>query len=254
MNNTLPVRQPALADQVYEIILRSISDGTYPAGTLLPSENQLAEQFNVSRPTIRAAFARLVERGYIKRQRGVGTYVADRPSIVNPLYQFMDVHERIAARGYTPGFKQLKTQLIAADEYLSKTLDVPEGSNILNIQKLFTADGNPIILFINFIPEWVYQERLSPEEVLKPGATQPFFAFFADKCNQRVKYLTSVIKPEVVQNCDLPEEFKFDNPNTPILVVEDVGFDEGDTPLFLSIEHLVKEASNFHIVRYVENL
>ena len=254
MNSNLPVRQPSLADQIYEIILRNISDGTYPAGTLLPSENQLAEQFDVSRPTIRAAFARLGERGYVKRQRGVGTYVADRPSIVNPLYQFMDVHERIAARGYTPGFKQLKTQLIAADEYLAKTLDVPEGSNVLNVQKLFTADGNPIILFINFIPEWVYQDCLSNEEVMEPGATQPFFKFFADKCNHRTKYLTSIVKPEIVKNCDLPEEFEFDDPNTPILIVEDVGYDEGDTPIFVSIEHLIREASNFHIVRYVENL
>ena len=63
MDNGLPIRQPSLADQVYEIIVNGISNGTYPPGSLLPSENQLAERFNVSRPTIRAAFARLVERG-----------------------------------------------------------------------------------------------------------------------------------------------------------------------------------------------
>lgn len=254
MNTNLPVRQPALADQVYEIILKSISDGTYPAGTLLPSENQLAERFNVSRPTIRAAFARLVERGYVKRQRGVGTYVAERPSIMNPLYQFLDVHERISARGFEPGFKQIKTQLIVADDALSQTLDVPVGSNILNVQKVFTADGNPIILFVNFIPEWVYEECLSLEDAMKPGVTEPFFEFFADKCNHRVKYLTSVIKPEIVRNCDLPEDFEFYDPYTTILVVEDVGYDDGDTPLFLSIEHLVGEASAFHVIRYVENI
>jgi GntR family transcriptional regulator len=195
-----------------------------------------------------------VERGYVKRQRGVGTYVAERPSIVNPLYQFLDVHERISARGFTPGFKQLKTQVISADESLSKTLDIPEGSNILNVHKVFTADRNPIILFNNFIPEWVYQDCLSSEQAMEPGATEPFFEFFAKKCNHKVKYLTSIIKPDVVQNCDLPDEFEFDDPYTSILVIEDVGYDKGDTPLFLSIEHLVREASIFHVIRYVENL
>lgn len=189
MNTDLPVRQSSLADQVYEIILKNISDGTYPAGTLLPSENQLAERFDVSRPTIRGAFARLVERGYVKRQRGVGTYVAERPSIMNPLYQFLDVHERISARGFEPGFKQIKTQLIVADDALSEALDVPVGSNILEIQKIFTADGNPIILFVNYIPEWVYEDCLSSEEAMEPGATEPFFEFFAGNCNHRVKYL-----------------------------------------------------------------
>jgi len=253
MGNDLPVRQPSLADQVYEIILKGISDETYPAGSLLPSENQLAERFNVSRPTIRAAFARLVERGYVRRRRGVGTFVADMPSIVNPLYQFIDVHERISARGFAPGFKQLRTEIIRADENLSKALDVPQGSSVLNVHKIFTADGDPIIFFINYIPEWIYEECLSLEQVLEPGTTEPFFEFFAEKCKHQVKYLTSIIKPELVQNCNLPEEFEFENPSDTILLIEDVGYDENDTPMFISIEHLAKEESNFHIIRQVEN-
>ena len=90
MVNKLPIRQPSLADQVYEIIMKGISDGTYPQGSLLPSENQYAERVRVSQPTIRSAFARLEERGYIKRQRG-GTYVTESHGIVNPLYQLLDV-------------------------------------------------------------------------------------------------------------------------------------------------------------------
>jgi GntR family transcriptional regulator len=254
MDKNLPIRQPSLSDQVYEIILKGISDGTYPTGTLLPSENQLAERFNVSRPTIRAAFARLVERGSVKRRRGVGTYVAEQPSIVNPLYQFLDVHERISARGFEPGFKQVMAEIIAADDMLSKSLDIPVGSNILNTQKLFFADGDPIILFINYIPEWVYTDCLTDEDVLAPGATEPFFEFFADRCNNRVKYLTSVIKPKIFQECNFPDAFEFEDPNAAILVIEDIGYDEGDTPLFLSVEHLVGEASTLHVIRHVENL
>lgn len=120
MDSSFPIRQPSLADQVYEIIVNGISNGTYPPGSLLPSENRLAERFNVSRPTIRAAFARLVERGYVKRQRGVGTFVADSPSIVNPLYHLLDVQERISARGFTPGFKQIESQIIEADKSLAE--------------------------------------------------------------------------------------------------------------------------------------
>jgi GntR family transcriptional regulator len=254
MTNELPIRQPSLADQVYEIILKGISNGTYPPGSLLPSENQLAERFNVSRPTIRAASARLAERGYVKRRRGVGTFVADTPSIVNPLYQFLDIHERISARGFKPGFMQLSTEIIEADEILAKTLDIPMRSKVLNVHKVFTADDDPIILFINYIPEWVYKDQLTDEKAVEPGITEPFFEFFAEKCERPVRYLTSIVRPETVQNCELPEVFEFDRPDTSLLVIEDVGYDKDDMPLFKSIEHLIKEASNLHIIRRVENI
>jgi DNA-binding GntR family transcriptional regulator len=219
MDNDLPVRQPSLTEQIYNIIIKEITTGKYPAGSLLPSENQLAEAYNVSRPTIRAAFARLLERGYVIRRRGVGTFVAERPSIVNPLYLLLDIQERISARGYTPGFIQLKTEIIRADDLLSATLDIPAGSKVLNIQKVFTANDVPIVLFINYIPEWVYIRNLSTDYVLKPGTTEPFFEFFAT-----------------------------------VLIIEDIGYNDTDKPLFLSIEHLAREASSFHIIRYVDNI
>lgn len=254
MDQELPIRQPSLADQVYDIIVKGISNGTYPPGSLLPSENQLAERYNVSRPTIRAAFARLVERGYVNRQRGVGTFVAESPSIVNPLYQLLDVHERISARGFTPGFMQLKSEIIEADEGISEKLAIEPGSPVLFLHKVFTADDEPIILFVNYIPASVFQECLTMEQALEPGATEPFFEFFANQCNHRVKYLASVINPAVAKNCPLPDIFDFDDPYTPLLVIEDIGYDKGDIPVVFSIEYLVGEASSFHIIRHVENI
>ncbi|MFN2128865.1 MAG: GntR family transcriptional regulator [Anaerolineales bacterium] len=254
MEGNYPVRQPSLADQVYEIIVKDISDGTYPPGSLLPSENKLAEQFNVSRPTIRSAFARLAERGYVKRQRGVGTFVAESPSIMNPLYQLLDVGERISARGLVPGFSQLKSEIIEADQEISKKLQIELGSPVLYLHKIFTANKEPIILFVNYIPVSVFDQSLTIEQALQPGVTEPFFEFFASQCNHSIMYLTSIINPDVVKNCNLPDVFVFDDPCTPLLVVEDIGFDQDDQPVFLSIEYLVGEAKSFHVIRHVENI
>ena len=254
MANELPIQQPSLADQIYEIIVKGILNGTYPPGSLLPSENQFAERFDVSRPTIRAAFARLVERGYVKRQRGVGTFVADSPSIVNPLYQLLDVQERISVRGHIPGFKQLKSEIIEAEKDIAEKLFIDEGSPILHIKKIFTADDEPIIMFVNYIPVSVFQDCLTLEQAKKPGVTEPFFEFFAKRCNRRVKYLTSFIKPKVAKDCQLPNIFNFEDPNTPLLLIEDIGYDENDEPVFFSIEHLMGEASSFHVLRHVENI
>lgn len=254
MDNGVPIRQPSLSDQVYEIIMKAISNGTYPSGSLLPSENQLAEQFNVSRPTVRSAFARLMERGYVNRHRGVGTFVAELPGIMDPLYLLQNVSQRIALRGYKPGFRQLEAEIIPADEKLSKKLDIAAGSGLLHVKKIFTANEEPLIYFDNYIPEWVYRDCVPTDEVLAAGATEPFFEFFAQRCQNRVKYLRSIIKPGVVRQIELPELFTTLAPDDTFLLVEDTGYAESDAPLFFSYEHLFGEASSTHIMRHVENI
>lgn len=254
MEQNMPVRQPSLSDQIYDIILKDIINGTYPAGSLLASENQLAEQFKVSRPTIRAAFARLLERGYIKRRRGVGTYIAELPGIVDPLYQLMEIPERISSRGFTPGFIQVKTEIVKANEYISTSLKVEIGSNVLNVHKIFTANNVPIIYFVNFIPEWVFEDQLSLENVLRPGITEPFFTFFSEVCKHPIKYLTSVVKPQIMKDCIYADKFNNDDPYAMLLEIEDVGYTDTDKPIFLSKEHLSQEASTLQIIRYVEKI
>ncbi|MGP4019796.1 FadR/GntR family transcriptional regulator [Saccharopolyspora sp. 5N708] len=65
----------SLPDELSEKLLGSIIDGTYPPGTALPSEGELAEQFSVSRLTIREAIKALRVQNVVRIQRGRGTYV-----------------------------------------------------------------------------------------------------------------------------------------------------------------------------------
>ena len=39
-----------------------------------------------------------------------------------------------------------------------------------------------------------------------------------------------------------------------MLIIEDIGHDANDEPVFFSIEYLVGEASSFHVIRHVENI
>ncbi len=56
-------------------LICSILDGTYPPGTALPSERKLADQFGVTRPTIREALQRLAGQGWITIRHGKPTQV-----------------------------------------------------------------------------------------------------------------------------------------------------------------------------------
>ena len=59
-------------------IERAIADGTYPAGSRLPGEIEIADRFGVNRHTVRRAIAALAERGLVRAERGSGTYVEAR--------------------------------------------------------------------------------------------------------------------------------------------------------------------------------
>jgi GntR family transcriptional regulator len=69
-----------LYEQIAQILASRIAEGVYPPRRRIPSEADLCAEFNVSRPTARAAVQLLVERGLVHTVRGKGTYVVDSPS------------------------------------------------------------------------------------------------------------------------------------------------------------------------------
>ena len=72
-----PVVTQSVADQISEQIRESITDGTLKVDDKLPTEEELARQFSVSRPTIREALKRLAAKSLIRSRRGPsgGTFV-----------------------------------------------------------------------------------------------------------------------------------------------------------------------------------
>jgi GntR family transcriptional regulator, transcriptional repressor for pyruvate dehydrogenase complex len=64
-----------LADIVFERMLRAIKSGAYKPDERLPTEHDLAAEFEVSRPVIREALKRLRDQGLIYSRRGAGSFV-----------------------------------------------------------------------------------------------------------------------------------------------------------------------------------
>jgi GntR family transcriptional regulator, transcriptional repressor for pyruvate dehydrogenase complex len=70
------IGQPqTLADPIYHHLFSRISSGEYPQHFKLPSEHDLARQFDVSRPVVRDALDRLRQDGLIYSRQGAGSFV-----------------------------------------------------------------------------------------------------------------------------------------------------------------------------------
>jgi DNA-binding transcriptional regulator YhcF (GntR family) len=70
-----------LYQQVANAIADSIRDGAFQPGQRLPSERDLAEDYKVSRPTVREAMIALEIRGLVEARHGSGVYVTEAPPV-----------------------------------------------------------------------------------------------------------------------------------------------------------------------------
>lgn len=77
MNSIIPVYY-----QIKQTIKSWIINNEYSPGDKIPSENELAKEFNVSRLTVRQATSQLIQEGFLKSKRGEGTFVTKNEGLI----------------------------------------------------------------------------------------------------------------------------------------------------------------------------
>ncbi len=72
-----PIKRMKVSDEVFEQMQNLLAEGEWKTGERLPSENELAEMFGVSRITVRQALQRLALLGLIETRLGEGSFVKE---------------------------------------------------------------------------------------------------------------------------------------------------------------------------------
>lgn len=114
-------------------------------GTVLPSEPALAEQFGVSRATLREAMRGFEDRGLIERRQGVGTYV--RPRVIDAGLEELVTIDTLAAQiGLEVAMQDLKIVRRERRE------EEPGDAEVLEISRVISADSRPVAFLVDVIP------------------------------------------------------------------------------------------------------
>ena len=142
-----------MAGVLYERVSRDLMDrlrrDDLETGDMLPSEAVLCEEYGVSRITIRAAIAQLVDRGLLVRRPGVGTFVTGRNSTARDfnLVGFIEEERLYQA---TPVHNVTEP----ADQEVAQALSLPFGTLIRRIRThVHRDDGAPITVADGFSPD-----------------------------------------------------------------------------------------------------
>ncbi len=244
-----PLRNISLPDQVFSVLINRITDEIYQAGSQLPTENELADEFNVSRTTIRTAIFKLEDRKIVHRKPGVGTYVNENINITNPLNEFIEFSKLIEENGFIPGYIHISSEIIKLDEEIRSALQLGVDDQALRINKVFTANQDPIIYVINHIPYWLIKDKVSEKQALSPDLTKDFKGFFETVCNQQVSFFISQVRADLFENINAPEEMNVYQPHTPTLIIEQIGYNREDRPIISTWEYHPGNWMTFNIIR-----
>jgi len=89
-----PIRASKISDIIAKRLEAMILEGSLVPGQKMPPERELAQQFEVSRPSLREALHKLEAKGLVTRKQGGGTFVSAEIglSFVDPLMQLFQTH------------------------------------------------------------------------------------------------------------------------------------------------------------------
>jgi len=138
--------------QLIEIIKQNVQEGIWQPGDQIPSEMELCDTYGISRTVVRQALRELESSNTIVKRKGKGTFVA-KPKISEGLIQRLTgFYQDMVERGLEPITKVLFQDVTKANDKIAEYLDVPVGTDIVEIQRLRHIHDEPIQIVTTYIP------------------------------------------------------------------------------------------------------
>ena len=144
-----------LYQQIKGLLLKSLQDGEWKPGELIPSETELATRYGVSQGTVRKAIDELAAENLVDRKQGRGTFVATHNEAKSE-YRFL----RLAADeepGVKPKSTYLSVERVRASSQIAKLLDIKPSDSVFVVKRVMRFDGVPRIFDEIWLPASQYK-------------------------------------------------------------------------------------------------
>lgn len=179
-------------------LAEAVRSGRLIPGTALPSERGLAHGLQLSRMTVRRALEELVHERVLEKRHGSGTYVRGR-RVEQTFDRVLGFTDEARGLGITPGTTLLEIREAAAEEEAADALGLEQGTTVLVVTRLRTANGLPLAIQSAYLPpafaalsldllrrnESLYATLREQFGVVPHGARQTVTARLADAWERR---------------------------------------------------------------------
>lgn len=235
---------PRLADAgvpLYELVKRHVSEaillGEWPPGAVLPGEVALAQSYGVAVGTVRRALTDLTAEGLLSRRRKTGTVVTGRSPhhSLRLFFQYFRLHGRDGALVRSTTKVHALTRGRATPQEADR-LQLGAGANVLTIHRTRHVDGRPVMhdrmtLAAARLPDFPEAPADVPERL---------YLHLLERYGIRISAVREQLIADFADAADL-ELLALDGP-APVLVIDEIAFDQSGTPTILAQHRAVTRA------------
>ena len=208
-------------------LLEKINNGTYKEGDLIPTEIELSEIYDVSRPTVRQAVQLLVDEGYLEKRRKRGTMVCQRKIEQEFTQKILSFDKEMNEKGLTTNTKVISLKIEKASEEVSDALGISFSERVCKLIRLRYINSKPNVIVTTYIPY-----KLFPDIEDVDFTISRLYDYFSDKGNPVVKIKR---KLETIKSDETTADLLDIQENDPIFYFHSYGYGNNNNVIEYSI-------------------
>ncbi|MDU2937860.1 GntR family transcriptional regulator [Superficieibacter sp. BNK-5] len=213
-----------------------LNSENYNVGSPLPGEKKLAEEYGVSRMTIRKAIDLLIHWGLVARKHGSGTYVIQK-DVYQETTNLTGLCEVMESQGRIVFSKVLEFVVMPAPPAIARQLRIQTDERIYYSRRLRYVDDKPIMLEDSYMPVKLFR-NLSIAHL--EGSK---FRYIENECGITItgnyESLSPVLADRKMAQLMLVEE------STPLLRITSLSY--SDSGEFLNYSIMFRNASEYQV-------
>lgn len=237
----IKLNSTTLSAQVREAILDIINKSEFMSK--LPSENELATKMGISRNTVREVLKALENEGLVISRHGIGTFVTKYNGNNNIQYNISSLDSTtkiIEKHGMKPGTKGAFFDIRISTQEVSKKLGNKDPEKVLYIERVRTADGEPLVFVEDYI---TYTDGMYDEFAKNP--TTSLFKFMD---NYTPISFSSCSIHATLSNEKLMSKLELKEPKA-LLLLQQIHYSTKGIPVLYSDSYFVTEKLEFNVIR-----
>lgn len=161
MTRTVARDRRALPLQVREGVRRLIAEDGLGPGERLPTEEELAARFEVSRSTLREALRLLEQDGVLEVRQGDGRYVSALPTVERPITRLEGMTELLQAMGYEVSDRVLKLSVESPIPDEASALRLAPTAEVIHLERVRMQGSEPLTYSAVAMPRSLFPGAVS---------------------------------------------------------------------------------------------
>lgn len=226
--------------QLEQALVAEIEAGRYGPGDRLPGEHEMCGTFEVSRTVVRQALAELEAEGWLRKERGRGTFVAHRKVSERLFQSLTGLYEDVVSRGGTLRSEVRRLERVPARGSMAARLGLEEGEPVIVLDRVRFVNGVRWVVVTTYLPH-----ELCPRLLQEDMEHQSLYAVLEEKYGVRISYgrrsvEATLASAAVARALGIGER-------DPVLLLGSTSYGEDDRPIEHFVAHHRGDLSRFEV-------